>query len=343
MAKFDAMTVESGFDTAIAFTAYVEKTSQFNDYFDVVKSEFLNYHKLFDKYNNYEGINNLKTINDNAGIQPVEVDPVMIEMLLLSREYYDISTGVFDITLGPVLKVWHEYREEGELLNAAGEDGKVPTQEELEVANQCVGWKFVEIDETKNTVYLNNACSSLDVGGVAKGFATEKVAQTLEGLGLQAGIVNAGGNIRLIGAKPNGENWWVGIQNPDASIDSASLDSTGYKEAMSMVTSGDYQRYYTVGDEIYHHIINPKTLQPGRLYRAASIIIKDSGLADIMSKIAFLLPYEESKAIIEAQGGNAIWVTEEEHAFDAPHSEIVDGYYIAVTEGVLPHIRKLGK
>lgn len=342
-AKFEAVTTESGFDTRIHFTAYVDKTGTFNTYMDVVKEEFLKYHKLFDKYNNYEGINNIKTINDNAGIAPVEVDPIIIEMLVLSREYYDISHGVFDVTLGAVLKIWHDYREEGELLNANGQDGRIPTNEELAEANKCVGWKFVEIDETKNTVYLNNPCTSLDVGGVAKGFATERVARTLEGMGLQSGIVNAGGNIRLIGAKPNGENWWVGIQNPDGTLDSKSLDSTGYKESMSMVTSGDYQRSYQAGGLRYHHIINPKTLQPERMYRSASIVIKDSGLADILSKVAFLLPYEEARDIIEAQGGEAIWVAEEENAFDAPNSQVIDGFFVAVTDGLVPHTRKIGK
>lgn len=339
-AKFQAVFTDEGwFDTFVEFTAYVSKTDDFNRFSDLLKQDFTYYHQLFDKYNNYEGVNNIKTINDQAGIAPVSVDPEMMEMLKLAKEWYDISEGYFDITLGAVLNVWHEYREEGMLLNGQGKDGLIPSQEELEKANQCVGWKFVELDEAKQTVYLNNSCASLDVGGIAKGFAVERVARTLEENGLQAGIVNGGGNIRIIGTKPNGEPWSVGIQNPDKDLNAPSLDSTLYKESMSMVTSGDYQRYYTVGDTIYHHIIDPKTLQPGRQYRAASIVVKDSGLADIMSKIAFLMPYEKAKSVIEAHGGNAIWLVEEKDAFDAEYSEVIDGIYIAVTEGLVDHMR----
>ncbi len=339
-AKFSAVfTAEGWFDTFVEFTAYVSKTDEFNTYSDLLRKDFTYYHQLFDKYNSYDGVNNIKTINDNAGIAPVKVDADMIEMLQLAKEWYDISEGYFDITLGAVLNVWHEYREEGILLNAQGKDGLVPSQEELDKAKQCVGWEFVEIDEANSTVYLNNSCSSLDVGGIAKGFSVERVARNLEEHGLKAGIVNGGGNIRIIGTKPNGEAWSVGIQNPDKDLNAPSLDSTLHKESMSMVTSGDYQRYYTVGDTIYHHIIDPKTLQPGRRYRAASIVVKDSGLADIMSKIAFLLPYEEAKKIIEEHGGNAIWLVEEKDAFDAEYSEVIDGIYIAVTEGLVDHMR----
>lgn len=333
--RFMATSFESGFDTAISLTAYTDKTSTFNEYFKVMEEEFLRYHKLFDKYNNYEGVNNVKTINDNAGIAPVSVDPELMEMLVLSREWYDKSEGAFDVTMGPVLRIWHDYRVEAEELALLGLDGNVPTYDELQEAAQFVGWKYIELDEEKLTVYINHPNASLDVGGVAKGFAAEKVAQKLECMGLNSGIVNAGGNVRTIGKKPNGEAWSIGIQHPNQSVDSQSVDSVRYKETMSMVTSGDYFRYYMVDGVRYHHLISPFTLYPANRYRSASITIKNSGLADILSTTVFIHDYETGKRIIEAAGGNAIWVTEEANAFEAEHSEIIDGLFIAATKDLV--------
>lgn len=336
--KYEADAINVGFDTILYLTAYTNKVGTFNEYFEVMLEEFSHYHQLFDKYNDYEGINNVKTINDNAGIAPVKVDEELMELLLLSREWYDKSNGAFDITLGPVLRIWHDHREKAEELAKDGLDGDLPTYDELQAASEFVGWQFVELDEENLTVYINHPNASIDVGGVAKGFATEKVAQKLECLGLNSGIINAGGNIRTIGKKPNGEAWSVGIQHPNKGANDPSLDSVRYKEPMSMVTSGDYQRYYMVDGKRYSHIISPFTLQPADHFRSTSINIKNGGLADILSTTMFILPYEEGKKVIEEAGGLGIWVTEEENAFDAEHYEIIDGMFIAASEDLVPRM-----
>ena len=332
--RFVATSFEAGFDTAISLTAYTDKPATFNEYFEVMETEFMRYHKLFDKYNNYEGINNVKTINDNAGIAPVVVDKELMELLVLAREWYDTTEGAFDITLGPVLSIWHDYREEAEELAELGLEGNVPTYDELQEASQFVGWKYVELDEENLTVYINHPNASIDVGGVAKGFTTEKVAQKLECMGLNSGIVNAGGNVRTIGRKPNGEAWSIGIQHPNKSEDTQSVDSVRYKESMSMVTSADYYRYYEVDGVRYHHLISPFTLYPADRFRSTSINIKHSGIADILSTTMYIHDYETGKRIIEAAGGSGVWVTEEENKFEAEHFEILDGLFIAVSGGL---------
>ena len=109
--------MDAGFDTVISLIAYADDETQFNEYFDLVRSEFKRYNALFDKYNDYEGVNNIKTINDNAGIQPVKVDADILEMLELSKQFSELSNNKFDITMGPVLEIWHEYREAGTQQN----------------------------------------------------------------------------------------------------------------------------------------------------------------------------------------------------------------------------------
>lgn len=297
--KYNATSITSGFDTKMELIAYAKSEKEFNKYFETLKDTFWMYHQLFDKYNEHEGINNIYTINKNAGIAPVEVDPIIIELLLESKKFTDLSP-FFDITYGSVFKVWHNYRDEGEELNSAGEPGNIPSIEELEEARKYTGWDKVIIDEEKNTVYITNPKTELDVGAIAKGYATEMVARKLEEDGLQHGIISGGGNIRTINTKPNNEPWNIGISEPNLSLESPSVDIFTIKQSTSIVTSGDYQRtYYAKDGKYYSHLINTKTLFPETLYRSTSIITKDSTMADALSTTLYMMTKEEADIFIK--------------------------------------------
>ncbi len=348
--RYSNQTVEAGFDTLISMIAYTKTPQQFTEYFELMKSEFYKYHQLFDKYNAYNGINNIYTINQYAGIKPVTVDPVIIDMLLLSKEWYEKSNRQFNVTLGAVLKVWSAYRDEAEILNSQGKPGEIPPMALLEEKMTCTGWDYVEIDQEKNTVYLTDACASLDVGGVAKGYATELVAKKLEQSGLTMGIINAGGNVRSIGTKPENDPWAVGIESPDMG-GVASLDTIRLPKSTSFVTSGDYQRYFIGPNGItYHHLIDPTTLMPGRHFRAVTVICEDSGLADILSTTVFLLSYQEGVKVIEAmqkqypdQVIGALWVFEESQIPQGVQAVQSGGYYLAISPSLVTYSRIFAK
>ena len=110
LTRYSNMALDAGFDTVMTLTGFTENEEQFNQYFAEMKQLFLHYNALFDVYNDYDGLNNIKTINDNAGIEPVSVDPEIIELLKTAKEFYDLSNGEFDVTMGAVLKIWHTYR-----------------------------------------------------------------------------------------------------------------------------------------------------------------------------------------------------------------------------------------
>jgi thiamine biosynthesis lipoprotein len=153
---------------------------------------------------------------------------------------------------------------------------------------------------------------SLDVGAVAKGYATELVAKELEAAGLKSFIINAGGNVRVVGKPLDGirERWGIVIQDPDKSIttDEDNFD-TIFVRNNSVVSSGDYQRYYIVDGKIMHHLIDPKTLMPGNYFKAVTIVTEDSEVADFLSTTTFLLPSEQSRALVESlQGVEALWI-----------------------------------
>ena len=336
---YRGFSTESGFDTEIQLLATVESQEEFDKYFDLTKKEFWKYNQLFDKYNNYKDINNIKTINDMAGIEAVEVDPLIIEMLLLSEEYTEISNGYFDITFGPVLEIWHDYREEGLLLNAQDKPGHLPPMEKLEEAKLYSGWEFLEIDTEKNTVYLTHKNSSLDVGAVAKGFATELVALTLEEEGLKHALVSGGGNIRSIGSKASGEPWNIGVQKPADIVNNDNIEVFSFTENISMVTSGDYQRYYYSEDnERISHLINPKTLMPQTDFRSVTIITPSSTEADALSTAVYMMSYEEALEFVESYNskypGRAFEILWIDDAADRPDWEQVEDFSLKYTDGL---------
>lgn len=343
--QYSKTTLTAGFDTSITLLASADSQEEFDDYFQLMINEFTTYNKFFDKYNSYEGINNIKTINDQAGIEAVKVDPIIMEMMILSKEIYTVSDEFFDITMGAVLNIWHNYREDAINSNEFDPVGEVPTISELENASVNTGWQYVEIDETNNTIFITQKGVSIDVGGVAKGLATEKVAKTLEAAGLTSGIVNAGGNVKTIGMKNSTDGWKIGITLPTFAANKE-IDTIQIPESMAFVTSGVYQRYYTGSDgKLYHHIINPKTLFPAEYFESVTVITKDSGLADALTKALFMKSYEDGVAFVQKYNQDhpnekisVIWIAKD----NATYSDwvLLDGYRIKMTDDLITYSTK---
>lgn len=297
------------FDTLTQVVGYTKSEEEFKSYVDKIHTRFLELHKLYDIYNNYDGINNIRTINDNAGIKPVKVDKEIIDLILFSKEWYERTSGETNIAMGPVLRIWSQYRDDAEY---DPQNAKLPPMEELLDAAKYTDINKVIVDEEKNTVYLEDSRMSLDVGAVAKGFATEIVAKEIMADGFKSGMISAGGNVRVLEKPLDGirERWGIGIQNPKKSIvsDSNLLDTIFINNA-SVVTSGDYQRYYVVDDKIIHHLIDSQTLMPGEYYSAVTVLTEDSGMADFLSTTVFLMPYEQSRKLVDSlEGVEAIWI-----------------------------------
>lgn len=296
------------FDTITQIVGYTKTEEEFDEYMEFIHDRFLELHKYYDKYNNYEGINNIKTINDNAGIEPVEVNDDIMDMIKYSLEWNEKTGGNTDILIGPVMEIWNDHRSQAE---ADPENAKMPDMEKLEEASQYMDPDKLIVDEENMTIYLEDENMSIDVGAIAKGYATEVVAREVEELGMESVLIGAGGNIRAVGQPMDDRSkWGIGIQNPDEDlIDLGRTIDTVFIDSQSVVSSGDYQRYYFVGDQRMHHIIDPNTLMPGDYYRAVTVVTPDSGLADFLSTAIFLLPYEESFELVESlEDVDALWV-----------------------------------
>ncbi len=331
--------MDCGFDTFFSLTDIPLGQETFDHTFNELLDEYKHYNDLFDIYHTYEGINNLKTVNDMAGIQPVEVEDAVIELLLEAREHYELSGGAFDITMGNLLQLWHEYRTEGMALNEQGKPGRLPPAEELQEAYAHHGWEYVEIDKSAHTVFITDPEVSLDVGGIAKGFAAEKIARRLADLGVHGGVVNAGGNNRMLGPKKDNSDWRVGIMDPYGRNNSVIVRVYG---AVSSVTSGDYMRYYMGPENLQlHHIIDPDTLYPADLYHSVTVFTRDSGDADCLSTTLFTLSYEEGLALIEQYKAKhpgeileVVWLTDKKDLPDTKNYLETEDFYLLYTEGL---------
>lgn len=294
------------FDTATTVIGFAETEESFGEMANLVYNELEIYHQLYDIYNGYDGINNIKTINDNAGIAPVVVDQKIIDLIRFSKDAYETTEGKVNIAFGSVLKIWHDYRELGtdDPLNA-----KLPTMEELANASLHTNIEGIIVDEAASTVFLPDPDMRLDVGGIAKGYAVERVSDTLVDSGYRDFLISVGGNVRASGRRGDDQSMWrVGIQNPDADSGKGDLFTASLAD-LSLVTSGDYIRYYTVNGERYHHIIDPETLMPARYFAAVTIITEDSGMADALSTAVFNLPFEEGLELVDSfEKTEALWV-----------------------------------
>ena len=293
------------FNTVTTFSAFksVSKT-EFGRLGDLVEKTLSEYHKLYDIYFEYSGINNLKTVNDNAGIAPVKVDEKIIDLLDYAIVLYDTTGGEMNIAMGAVLKIWHDARESAKAGNAY-----IPDMETLTAALSHTDSENIVIDRENSTVYLTDPGMSLDVGAIAKGYATEMVAKMLESYGEEGYALNVGGNIRLVGSKITAtgeEPFKVGISHPRESGTIRTIEIS----SASLVTSGDYERYFIYEGDRYHHIIDKDTLMPAAYFASVSIVAEDSGLADALSTALFAMDLESGRALIDSLVGvEAMWIT----------------------------------
>ena len=218
-------------------------------------------------------------------------------------EIYTLTDGAFDITIEPLSRLWGFY---------TGLENRIPTQEEIDNALKFVGAENIKID--KSNIILNEE-TSLDLGGIAKGYASSIAAQILKERGVSSAIISLGGNIRTVGTKPNGSKWNIGITDPDDNTKEIGILSVS---DTAVVTSGGYQRYFEENGQIYHHIIDTKTGYPAKSgLKSVTVVSKDDTLADALSTGLFVMGLEKSKEFYRKNSTlfEAVFVTDKNEVY----------------------------
>jgi thiamine biosynthesis lipoprotein len=246
----------------------------------------------------YSGDSEISTLNAREeGFTDEPVGPEVAAIVARSLEIARASDGAFDITVAPLMALWPLTRE----------DFAVPDEEAVSQALRWVGWEAVRVDTATRTMTVPPG-TSIDLDGVAKGYAVDRAAAVLERMGIETGVVDAGGDVGFVGAPPNSEAWRVGVKHPrgEGLLGVVSLD------AGSVATSGDYQRYAVVDGVRYHHILDPGTGHPARGVTSVTISTDRCMDADALATAVFVLGPERGMALVEKLlGVEAVMVTAE--------------------------------
>lgn len=298
----------SYFDTIISLKIYYDKDSNYD--LDEVYQEFLEltekFHQYFDKYNEYEGVNNIYTINNSN--EPVMVDLELFEAVEYALENDDLLTDgdtlLFNIALDPVLQIWHNARGSS-LCDPFIEFGTdycpVPTSE-LEDKTFNVNPDDILMDRENLTIGFSKDNMGIDLGGFAKGYVTDKIASYLNQYNINY-ILNLGNsNVYVNGINVDREDgaYYIALTKPFAAFNDPQpyYGIVKLTNGLHLVSSGSYQRYFkNINDysdeKIYHHIIDPRTNYPGGDFPSVTILYNSGTKGDILSTILFLLSVEE--------------------------------------------------
>ncbi len=295
------------FDTVTELTVYAKSEKSAAECALAVHERLIYLNKLFDIYNEYDDAVSLMSVNRTAASAPVCVPNETVELIRFAKYAYNLSEGAVNAAMGSVLSIWHEYREAGldDPDNAA-----LPPKDELIAASEHTDIDSVVLDEENGTVYFTDEHTRLDVGAIAKGFAGQLIMEELPSIcedgEVSAALLSLGGNVCTFGTKPNGEEWQIAVQNP---FSSSTLGMVGVAGGNYVVTSGDYQRYYTVDGVRYNHIIDPETLSSANGFAAVTVICDSGALADALSTALFIMDEERGLALIESiDSAEALWV-----------------------------------
>lgn len=227
----------------------------------------------------------INQVNISAGKYPVAVAEDFIYVLNKALSYAEQTDGMFDPTIGPLVKLWG--------INT--EHAKIPSDEEIKNTLQFVNWKnvIVENNSAAKTVFLKTNGMSLDLGGIAKGYAADEISTILSRNKVKRAIIDLGGNVYVFGKKKDGSDWNVGIKNPFNAEGEPALVLTLSGEN-SVVTSGIYERFFEKDGIKYHHIIDTKTGKPAvRNWSSVTVVTASSIDADALSTIGFLVGFDK--------------------------------------------------
>ena len=278
-------------DTVIDIKLYSNNEKEANNIIEEIDGIYKHYHELTDRYNTYDGIVNVYTINHKTDVTKLEISKDLYDILNYGINWYYKSNGLFNINIGNLTDIWKKYRD-----NKSG----IPTSEEL---NNIVGLDIQNVvlyDDYK--ILTGNV--NIDLGGIAKGYATEVVHHYLQSISFDKYLINAGGTV-LAGVNASSDNYKVGIQNPDSP--SEIFDTLSISNAI-VTSSGGYERFYEFEGQKYHHILDLKTKMPANYMKSVSVITDDAILGDVLSTTLFLMSVEDGQKFIESfDNVQAIW------------------------------------
>ncbi|MGV7221859.1 MAG: FAD:protein FMN transferase [Nitrospinales bacterium] len=265
--------------------------------------------KAFDEIKRIENLlsshrntSEVSQINKNAGGKYISVSAETVYLIQEGIRWGKFSDGIFDITIGPLIKLW----------NFEGGQNIVPDSDSLRKTISLVNYNNIQIDG--NNVRLNTPGMALDMGGIAKGYAVDRAIEVLKKSGVKGAIINAGGDLMAYGTRSAKDSWVIGLQHPRKLEEiSASFAAENTYIGTAVATSGDYQKFFMVGDNRYSHILDPHTGLSNKNIISATVTAPSVMQADILATIVFILGPDKGKEFLKKLDGvEAMWINKEE-------------------------------
>jgi thiamine biosynthesis lipoprotein len=234
-------------------------------------------------------------INAAAGTGAVAVSADTLTVVREAVAFSHLGDGRFDLTVGPLVKLW----------GIGSDDARVPAANEIAAARALVGWRDVTLSEADSTVFLRRAGMAIDLGAIAKGYAADEAAAVLAAKGVRTALIDLGGNVLTLGAKPDGSPWRIGLQDPDPSVPRGThIGILEFEGSFSVVTSGTYERYLVRDGVRYHHLLDTATGMPVENGLVAVTIFTTRSInADGYSTLVFVSGLERGRALVEGTAG----------------------------------------
>ncbi|MBE6592850.1 MAG: FAD:protein FMN transferase [Ruminococcaceae bacterium] len=304
------------FDTVCSLKVYADK-DEAEDIEKKLKELLCDYDSLLDIYDTHGDVINLYDVNENAKKDALKVDKRLFEVLSFGKETYELTGGECNIALGSVISLWHTARE---ISTKDPSAAYIPSDEELKKALEHTDISALVLDADELSVSISDPELLLDCGAIAKGYVAKRAAELLDSLGCESYLINLGGNVLAKGEKSDGKLWSAAIEDADKNSKSGILCKLDLN-SQTLVTSGSYQRFYTVGGKNYSHIVSNNDGMPPETFVSVSVLApaKNSEIADALSTALFCMSLEEGKALIDSLDGvEALWVTAdgEKHTSD---------------------------
>ncbi len=239
----------------------------------------------------------ISRLNFFAGRNNVKLSPETFFILSKSIEYSRLSEGAFNIMVGPLVKKW----------KVTGDNPVIPSPAEIKSLLSLIDYRDLILNGNELSARLQKKGQMVDLGGIAKGFAADEVIKIYKKHGIKSAILDIGGNISVIGFKPDGSPWTIGLQDPSKERGDYICSINAHD--ISFSTSGAYERFFKKNGKIYHHIINPKTGYPSESdLLSVTIIGKNSIDTDALSK-AFILGLNKGIGLVKKTSSEAIFIT----------------------------------
>lgn len=259
-----------------------------------IESAFGVIEKYGDLINFFSDKSELSDINRNAGIHEVKVSPETLDTIEKAVYVSEKSGGAFDPTIGPEIKLW-------DFLNKTK-----PSDAEIRKNLPLVNYKNIIIDRDKATVFLKKKDMLLDLGGIAKGYAADLAVQVLKQKGISSGLVAVAGDIKAFGLKPDNKPWVVGIKNPRQTGSEDEIIAQLPLGDKAISTSGDYERFFVMDGQRFHHLLVPSTGHPAYTCRSVTVIADRGVMADGFDNAIFILGPEKGTELAAKIGLDAM-------------------------------------